>query len=227
MIYENFKKYKYVREYDETFDIPQSLIESLLQKTWEVTPSKNNFMPYSVWIIGTDSQFYKDCVYRLCLEKECESDSRQELNDFIRERYTNNNIEPQFSNVQNCSYLLIFTQRFEDKLNPWQEFTFKNGRNFEQVDSVNPGRSLVGSSIEIGMFANTFGGLCLENNIDISHTLCHPHHSKAWQKYFPFIKNRVILIMTVGKGLRYRQETLGELENHDLKPDFDRIVKFI
>ena len=48
MIYETLQTRRFVRRYDNTVDIPESLIDSLLRKTWEVTPSKNNFMPYSV-----------------------------------------------------------------------------------------------------------------------------------------------------------------------------------
>ena len=46
MIDNVLKHYKYVKTYDQSQDVPQSIIDELLQRTWKVTPSKNNFMPY-------------------------------------------------------------------------------------------------------------------------------------------------------------------------------------
>ena len=63
MIDNVLKHYKYVKTYDQSQDVPQSIIDELLQRTWKVTPSKNNFMPYKLHVLGPQHQDLKDKVY--------------------------------------------------------------------------------------------------------------------------------------------------------------------
>ena len=56
MIDNVLKHYKYVKTYDQSQDVPQSIIDELLQRTWKVTPSKNNFMPYKLYVLGPQHQ---------------------------------------------------------------------------------------------------------------------------------------------------------------------------
>jgi hypothetical protein len=77
------------------------------------------------------------------------------------------------------------------------------------------------------MFSTTFAELCLQNNIDISHTMCFSKELEDWKSIgFSDFAYQPTMLMTVGKGLRYRQDELTDLEKLDLKPDFSRVVKF-
>ena len=220
----HLEKYRYVREYDTTTSIPRAEIYNILKKTWQVTPSKNNFMPYSVFVLGPDQQELKNKVYGLCIKNESKANNIPDI-EKIRD-YENN--KPQFWNIVTCNYLLIFTPRVEDKPNPWQLKQIENGNVFDQMNAHRMDKTHTNTSIEIGMFANTFASLCLEKDIDISHTMCFSSDIDDWHsigltgiEYYP------LLLMSVGKGMKYRQPAEDPIEQLDLKPDFTRIVNFV
>jgi hypothetical protein len=216
------EKYKYVLEYDSTADISKDTIESILKKTWQITPSKNNFMPYSVFILGPNKQELKNDVYRLCLKNEGKVNDIPDIEEI---RYQN--FKPQFWNVVSCSYLLIFTPRIETQPNPWQIHRMQQGNVYDQMNEKKIHNVAAISAIEIGMFTNTFAYFCLEKNIDVSHTMCFSNDVKDWQNISKDIKYSPIILMSLGKGLRYRQPTHDPIEQLDLKPNYQRIVKFI
>ena len=219
MINDLLKNRKYVKEYDQTADIPESLIDSLLQKTWAVTPSKNNFMPYTVHVLGQEHQKYKELVYQHCLEAEGHFDK---VKNPLETRY--NKKLPSYANILNCSYLFIFTMRLEDNPNPQQLKAIKNGHKYDAVNKSKLNDLYSITSLEVGMFINTFSALCLEYNIDVSLTGCFDTNLKKWKK-IKFVKKTPIIIMTAGKSKVYRQDVI-DIEN-DLRPDYNRIVNFV
>ena len=219
-------KYQYTRVYDTSAKINHSVIEKCLQAAWKNTPSKNNFMNYRVIAIGPDRQDLKDAAFKLCIKNECNWDSDLDFDAFVKERYTDQGIEPQFANIKTCSYLIIFTQRIADTLNPWQQYSVDRGRRYEQLDAKQPMRGFKGAALEAGMFAANFAAMCFENDLDISHTLCTPGEPSAW-KEFGIKDPTVLLLMTVGKGKLYRRDNLEEIEKEDFKPDFEKVVQFM
>ena len=218
----SLENYRYVKEYDQTATISDDLIQLLLKKAWKVSPSKNNFMPYSVYVVGQGNQELKNAVYKLCVKGESKSNSIPDIESI---RYQT--IKPQYYNIISCSYLLIFTQRVETILNPWQEHQRTQGNVYSQTNE-SLSKSYGESLIEIGIFSTTFAELCLQNNIDVSHTLCFSKELEDWKTSgFKDILHTPVMLMTVGKGLIYRQPTDDPIEKLDLKPDFSRIVNFI
>lgn len=225
MIYETFKKYKYAREYDENASVSQELIETLLKQAWEVTPSKNNFMPYKLHVIGPEHKDLKNLVYKKCIQNESKTDN---VPDVETVRYQKD--KPNFWNIVSCSYLLIFTQRVEDNLNKLQSYLVNNkGYTFEQMDPNKLPQAGVNARFEIGMFSAALAGLCFENDLDISHTLCFPDNLESWKEpEFSFIDSRPCFIMTIGKGTVYRQDSTDiNFKEADPKPDFNRIVNIL
>jgi hypothetical protein len=221
MIYQTLKNRKYVREYDTTADIPETLIDSLLQKTWEVTPSKNNFMPYSVFVLGPKHQTYKKLAFCNALSKEGQGDN---IINPLATRYTE--YLPNYANILSCSYLFIFTMRLETDPNPFQKFLIDRGHVYEAVDESMLGGLYAMASLEVGLFTSVFNGLLLENGIDSSFTGCFHRDLNEW-KEFPFVKRMPIILMTAGKGKIYIDETKTELQKQDLRPNYDKIVNFI
>ena len=229
MIDKFLNAYRYVKEYDTTKPIKKKVMVDILERAWKVTPSKNNFMPYRVTVLGPEQENWKLILYDLCLAHERSLDSKQPLDEFFEERYTKTNTLPQFHNIKSAPYTIIFSQRIADKFNPWQQQAIDNGRKFEQTDSKNPMSFFKNSAIEVGMFAGNFASICLSEGIDISHTLCFPTPSDKW-RISGLIDGRdptVMLIMTAGKGLVYRQDIVKGMELEDTKPAFEDIVKFL
>lgn len=220
----SFKNYKYVTEYNTTATIPESIIHTLLKQTWKLTPSKNNFMPYSVHVVGGDHQKLKTDVYNLCVKNEAKAN---EMPDIEIIKYFGN-YKPQYWNIVTCSYLLVFTPRLATEVNPWQDYCIENHKNsYEQMNTdMNAGRNV--RLIEIGMFSTIFASLCLKSNLDISHTMCFSSELEDWHNIgFSDIEYLPALLMSVGKGRKYRQPVGNPIEKLDLKPDFTKIVNFI
>lgn len=215
------KKYRYVLEYDTTVDIPESLINSMLQRTWKVTPSKNNFMPYSVNVLGPSCYELKQKVFQKCLKHELTVDDVR-----LMEQLKSRTRLALYRNILSCSYLFIFTQRVEDCPNDFQQYCMSQGRVYGQTNAKHPDKARNTALIETGMFASTFAALCLENDIDVSFTLCFPTNLESWKdEEFSFIKQKPILMLSAGKGLRYRRDEF--LHFQDLKPNYERIINII
>lgn len=223
MIDRILQKRRYVREYDANANISPNLIDSLLQKTWKVTPSKNNFMPYTVHVVGPEHQRYKELVFLNCASNEGLSDG---IENPLEERYKEH--PPNYANILSCSYLFVFTMRLEEKPNPFQQMLIQRGHRYEAVDESRLDNLYATASIEVGLFADCFSALCLQNDIDVSFVGCFHKDLDKW-KDIPFVTRKPILIMTAGKGLKYRDEIAkdSDIEKLDLRPDYNRIVNFV
>ena len=218
MIDNVLKDYKYVKTYNRSKDVPQSIIDDLLQRTWKVTPSKNNFMPYKLHVLGPQHQDLKDKVYEKALKHQDDQDHLASPSLKM----------PRFHNIVSCHYLLIFTQRAEDQPNVHQQELIALGRNYTQTDPEKLGEHYGNALLEIGMFCNTFAGLCLESQLDISYTLCFPKQLDQWQDDgFEFLDQVPIFIMTAGKAQTYLRDEYTKKELLDLRPNYDRIVNFV
>ena len=62
-VYNILEKRKYVLDYDTEAKIDNELIVDLLEKAWKVTPSKNNFMPYKVHVVGPEHRKLKESIF--------------------------------------------------------------------------------------------------------------------------------------------------------------------
>jgi hypothetical protein len=220
MIEEIFNNRKHVRAYDKNAFIPKEVINSLLYTAWRLTPSKNNFMPYNIFVLSSQHNDYKEHIYRICVRNEedvnsIKSDNKYELN-------------PNYTNIINCSYLLIYTVRVEDQPNLETKRNVAKGAYYEALDLVGIKEIYDLIALEVGLFANIFSGLCLEKEIDTSFTMCFNKRSDRW-KELPFMQNEPLLLMTVGKGLVYRQDIAKKegWTTDDYKPNYDRIVDFV
>jgi hypothetical protein len=226
-----FKNYKYAHDYDTTSKIDSKFINDALKSAWLETPSKNNFMPYRVHVLGPEFAKEKEEMYWLCLGNETKANGniitdRGQLKQY-EERMYPGNFQANYCNIRSAEYVLIFTQRVENKLNILQQQLVDQGFVYEQMatDGQKKESARKNAYLEIGMFSTNFAGICLNNGIDISHTLCFPGDKKDWpQEHFSFLDSHPMLIMTVGKG------KLRRLPGHqaiDPKPDFDRIVNIV
>jgi len=239
MNYTYMHKYQYVMEYD-TENLPEPhIIKQSLYEAWSTTPSKQNFMPYNVFVLGPKDKKIRELIYYKALVREYETNLPKydvDITDFkaVEEEFLKHRAIPQYGNFKTAPYVLIFTQRVEDQLNPFNQHLANNGWNFEQTDDSwikdpkRKNRSDKLAMLEIGMFVQTFSNLCLKNNIDISHTRCLPVTMDFWSEpEFEFLTSAPQLIMTAGFGKKYRREVYGMSHGIDYRPNFERIVKFL
>jgi hypothetical protein len=165
-------------------------------------------------VLGPEHQDYKNSVYQLCLSNEARVDGTDTTAKY-------KGLLPFYSNILNCSYLLIFTLRLEDKPNPYQIDAINRGCKFEFTKEETLEAGYTGASLEVGMFSDVLGGLCLEHGIDVSAVLCFQRKVERW-KDLPFVTRKPILLMTLGKAEAYKRTGPG-----NLRPNYDRIVNFI
>ena len=216
-IYLEYRKRRAVTEFDSTADIQQSTIDRLLRHAWEVTPSKNNFMAYSIHVLGPKHQDYKNLVYQNCLGQESVADRVD-----ASARYSDPTRPPPFySNILSCSYLLIFTMRLEDQPSLYHQDAMKRGHLFEAFDEKRLETIVPGVHLEVGMFADVFSGLCIEQELAVSYVGCFPRTMKEW-KPLPFVTRMPLLLMLVGKAKQYKNQN-----RHNHKPNYNRIVNFV
>src|SRR6056300_946445 len=73
---------KHVMEFDKSVPpAPKELIDTLLRRAWKVTPSKNNFMPYKVNVLGPEHQDEKNHLYNNSLGSEKYANSHNPIAD--------------------------------------------------------------------------------------------------------------------------------------------------
>ena len=216
-------KRKHVMEFDRTATPPsKSLVDSLLQRAWRVTPSKNNFMPYKINILGPEHQAEKDHLYQKSLGSEKYANANNPL-----ENSEDQLSRPAYACIASCAYLLIFTDRWEDKPNPFQKQEWNKGvfhapMTLEGVRSI--GETV---SLEVGMFATAFAGLCVDHGIDVSYTLNFRRNLDVWKDTW-FINDRPMLFMSIGTAKTYREDLKKYgLYEGDLRPDYNRIVEWL
>ena len=146
-------------EYDEKVEIiKKSDVVDLLNQTWDITPSKNNLMPWQVFVLSPENQNYKNAVYDICSKNE---DRRNTKNKNIdKDKIIGRN--PAYVNIKSCQYLLIITQRLSGPLNDYQQKQWDNGIFYDTcteeglIDSEN----LI--AIECGIFGANFRALAIE-----------------------------------------------------------------
>ena len=240
MNYSHMHKYQYVMKYD-TEKLPDPfIIKQSLYEAWASTPSKQQFMPYNIFVLGPNDKKVKEMIYYKALVKEYQTNFPKwdvDVSDHlaVEKAFLSHRSLPQYLNYKTAPYILICTQRVEDQINPFNKIQISNGFNFEQItrewqtDPKRKNRAQGLAMIEIGMFTQAFSNLCLKHNIDISHTRCLPTTMDFWtEPEFSFLENPPQLIMSAGFGKEYPRDFYPDLTHGmDYRPNFERIVKFI
>jgi hypothetical protein len=225
------KNYKYVLGWSSK-TVDDKIVKESLDYAWRYTPSKNNFMNYSVFVLGPDQKNLKKSIYYKCLKQQSKANGHEVSNQGLlkyEKRLIKQGIPPLFKNIKDAPYLLIYTSRVADELNEIQQNNINYGMVYEQT--FPPGTEKYESAcnlsrIEIGMFATNFATKCLESNIDISYVLCMPTSLDDWSEpEWSFMLHNPILIQLAGHGKTYRRSILDA--DKDLKPNFDKIVNII
>lgn len=223
MIDNILSKRKHVMEFDRTAEPPsKELIDELLRRAWKVTPSKNNFMPYTVNVLGPQHQAEKDHLYAKSLASERFANSHNPIPD-AKDQLSN----PAYACISSCAYLLIFTNRMEDRPNPFQLKAWNEG--VFHAPMTEKGVNDIGETValEVGLFATALTGLCVDHGIDVSYTLNFRRQLEVWEDTW-FINRRPMLFMSLGKAKVYREDLKKRgMYEGDRRPDYERIVKFL
>ena len=200
---ELLKKRKQIKLYNVNEAPDKAIVESLIDKTFLLTPSKQSLMPYKIHILGPECVEYKKKFFELSKTKKGGDQ--------------NYNIK--------APYVLIFTRRLVTNPNDAVKRKLALGHTYGVCDPKEYKKLDKDVGIEIGMFSKVLTVLCLEKNIDVSYLLCFPPYDKdeRW-KEFDFIKDDVLFSMQLGFKSR-----LFDYDTHieEKKPEKNEVITWV
>tara|TARA_B100001094_G_scaffold95903_1_gene91875 strand:- start:12 stop:743 length:732 start_codon:yes stop_codon:yes gene_type:complete len=241
-IFDTLEKRHHVLKYKPEI-VPDKTLKDLLRRAWKISPSKNNFMPYQVSVLGPYKQAEKNKIYNkvvynhkfydeMGLEKDTHANPKMQL-EYTFEK------NPNYAHVRHNSHLIIFSSRVCPEPNKFYQRMIKNRGHFAEqceIEHVKP--TAESTSFEVGLFASNLTTLCIENGIDISYTACLPKNEHKWKDtpYLWYDKEnemaKVHSIMSIGYGDYYRYQWLKEhhkvhIASADKKPQPEEVIKWI
>ena len=216
-------KRRHVRQWQEEYP-EKSVIESVLWKAWKVSPSKQNFMPYTVTVLGPDKAKEKELVWGLSRK------NKKHVNESHKEGWEEPAINPDYDYIKTAPYVVIFSQRAPCKPNQFIEYLLSiRYDHYEQMHDTEEELKAIlkTSAIETGIFAANLTAFCIEAGIDTSYTLCFPSNVDKW-KDIPVITHNPLLIMGLGYCKLSRRESMDpRMSALDMKPDSEEIIKWL
>ena len=238
-IFDTLEERHHVRKYKDK-NVSEALLKNLLRKAWKISPSKNNFMPYQVNVLGPNRQDEKDKIYNkvvdnhkfydnMGLKKDTEANPKM-VQEYIFKK------NPNYAHVKYNSHLIIYSSRVCPQPNKfYQRAVRSEGHYAEQCEVDEVKATAESTSFEVGLFASALTALCIENGIDISYTACLPKNEHKWKDtpYLWYDKEKemakVHSIMSIGYSDYYRYTWLKETFNDkdDIKPEPEEIIKWI
>tara|TARA_B100001287_G_scaffold268657_1_gene265191 strand:- start:2411 stop:3142 length:732 start_codon:yes stop_codon:yes gene_type:complete len=219
-------------------NVSDDVLSKILYKAWKVSPSKNNFMPYTVNVLGPGDK-RKKIIYDKVVgnhirydEKGLEVDTKANPKMKVEYKFE---INPSYAHVLENSHLIVFASRVVPEPNEfYKEKVRVEGHYAEQCEVDKVEHIAESTSFEVGLFAQALTVLCLEQGIDVSYCACLPKRPYKW-KDTPWLwydnENqlaKVHSIMSIGYGEYYRYQWLIDHDNKgtDRKPPIQDVVKW-
>ena len=234
-IFDTLEERHHVLRYKDK-NIDDDLLAKLLFKAWKISPSKNNFMPYTVNVLGPGDKkkrlIYDKVVrnHKYYDEKGLRTDTK--ANPKMKVEY-NFEPNPAYRHVLENSHLLIFASRVCPEPNVFYRDKVKfEGHYAEQCEKSMVRDIAESTSFEVGLFAQALTALCIEQGIDVSYCACLPKNETRWMDtpwlWYDEGLAKIHVIMSVGYGDYYRHEWLKEQGNftRDRKPPAQDIIKW-
>ena len=219
-------KRKHVRKYND--QIPdRKIIEDCLYKAWKTTPSKNQAMPYTVYVWGPDHKEEKVKIHKLVnrrhheVELQAVKDGKQKSTQEGREN-------PYYEHVKYNPYLFTIHMR-QAKPNKFYQDQIKKGHWFDQGDPTRMNKNIDITAVEVGLFAQNLTYYLLEKGLDISYNSTFSRDVREWRDELGYkTEGRPITMISCGYAKQYRWQIL-QAENKtdwDKKPDMKDIIKW-
>ena len=230
--YELLSKRNHIHKYKQDKIPPKELIDDLLYKAWKTTPSKNNFMPYHVNVLGPEHVYEKASITKKCMANKKEINEDKIPKHYSKEhgdKWEEDGSNPSFIHINTAPYVLVFTQRICEP-NPFYARAIRKGDFYEQMHEEYIGEINRTTSVEIGWFMAHLTALALEQGLDTSTLLCFPYYTKTWNKGWediPWVKYPVVLLGSIGYAKQTRRQYLNPWANaNDKKPEKETVIKW-
>lgn len=215
-VFDNLNKRQHVYEYRSDRIPEHEVVDEILRNAWQVTPSKQNLMPYQINVLGPED-LRKRSIYRKVVGNHQMMEEAGVAEGAIAE--VSGEINPHYRHVLHNPYLLVFSQRVVPmrEVNTFYKRKIAQGHFMEQCSHDWVPQIKASTAIEVGLFAQNIAALCLEKDIDYSFTSCFPGKKEKW-KDISFIKEEPLLLMSLGYKKTFRREYMLA-ERKKLCPD--------
>ena len=206
MFYETYSKRKQIRFYDSE-SIPEfSIVENALRQTHDMVSSKQNLMPYQLYVINNNTEVNKG-LYEL---------SKGNTGNVLSN-----------TNLLTAPYQFIYTARLVADASETAEIMTGRGHsqpamNIEQYRNIGQARA---TCIEIGMHSTILSTLLIEKGLGVAYTLCFNdwlYERDAWiANGIDFIDDYVYFIMSAG----YPSNKYTESDY--IKPPYENVIRYV
>ena len=189
-------------------------IEGALYKAWKTTPSKNNAMPYKVYVWNNQEDL--DRLFKLAVENNINKKTREKL------------YNPYFDHIKTAPYLLTIHQRVARPNKYHKKSIIHENVWYEWADKKDFKFAHTGTSIEIGMFLANLTCYLLEEGIDVSYNGCFKHDALLWQQEgLKEVINKPIIMMSMGYADKYKKDVLDSKHIlEDIKPELKDVIEW-
>jgi len=217
----------HVKEYSE--DIPsKELIDKALYEAWKTTPSKNNAMPYKVFVLGPNEWLKKRFVHKMVHNNHKDAEvNAMKRGEAIRTEGGKPN--PYYEHIKKNPYLFCIHAQPREP-NEFYKVQVEKGMFFDQAWPSRVNHFIDTSAVEVGMFIQNLSTYLLEKKIDIAYTSCFFRDIKKWHEIgLTFSDYRPIILMSAGYKKVYRKDDPNFIETglSDIKPEFKDMIEWI
>ena len=230
--YHTLNKRKQVWLYDRKKIPPKEKIQELIDMALEITPSKQNYQPYTINILGPDKEnenkFQKE---KLKLWSKVVGNHHAIEDRALKEGKIKDSIHVinrNYQHILSAPYVLVLETRL-CKNNDYMELGVQESSHFaEQVIETELESLGTLIAMEVGLFCHALTGLCMEEGLDVSFTSCFPKNPKRWPD-FSYVNREPHIIMSIGHGDFYRMNFMQKTdqEKMDWKPDHKDIINWV
>jgi len=206
MFYETFSKRKQIRFYDKELIPEFSVIEDALHKAHEIVSSKQNLIPYKIFVVNNNKEINKG-LYEL---------SKGNTGTVLSN-----------TNLLYAPYQFIYSARLVDDASKTAQIMTNKGHT---QHSMNPAQyknsaQTKNTCIEIGMHSTILSTLLIEKGLGVAYTLCFndwQYERDAWiSNGIDFVDDYVYFIMSAGYPS-------GKYVKSDyIKPPYENVIKYV
>jgi hypothetical protein len=187
-----YSKRRQIRAAWDQEKIPSSeLIHDMLQRTMNISPSKQNLFPFKIHAFGPKSKKEKDIIGSICTMFDTGSvnhwdDHKKDgqFNSVAGDLNVKDYVFDQKGNdLRIAPWVLVFENRLakpnnfvkehSELHNDWTRFTQVDPKRYRESANTKL------TCIEVGMFIQTLAGLCLEKELGISYIRSFPE--RQWK----------------------------------------------
>mgnify|MGYP001166347329 CR=1 FL=1 len=216
----------HVKEYNSDVP-PKELIDIALYKAWKTTPSKNNAMPYKVFVLGPNEWQKKRLVHQMVHSNHKDAEKRAMARGEAT-RTEGGRPNPYYEHIKKNPYLFCIHAQPREP-NEFYTRQVELGMFFDQAWPERVDSFIDTSAVEVGMFIQNLSTYLLEEKIDVSYTSCFRRDIKHWHKAgLTHADYRPIMLITAGYSKEYRKDVpYVKYGLPDIKPEYKEMIQWI